>query len=716
MPGKIVLDPSKENTTDPGCLEVTEELDFLRNINTSEVLFIRGRFLCDWALDVALARGWNYSRLTAPSSELRQACPTLSEEGAKLFLSRFGELDKRIRPISLWKLSITRWPEIDPEGKSEVEHAWAWLLWRAKVQLDPDEQIVVTTLGDSCFPQQYPALRNAYAVADAEAAWKSIKEWLRCEPEAFGFPGRPEGKLPFWITARLQDEWKLKAIETRGTFFTALVNAGASRDILRSAAAILSAYYTRNSQYLTPEILTLVKPFQSFQDWIRLQDFLPPSDPGQPPTNLPDLFAWFSNEYLNYRLRNTGTAEYSCRIRDLGREFGLWYLRFYSNARTGGAGRDIMSWSKTAKVAAEAGYVKLLIVLDGMGYIDAKQVTTFIADASRRLSLDDSELVLAPLPTVTHFAKPALMAGVTPVQAFEETEIGSIETRDPAVITALNQAQPADVVIWSVLEPDKTYHKPLDSQTLAFEVEARLQSIARRIARIVDEVHDSKKMRVYITTDHGRLLSVSTRSHDVPIGMKPHGRAAWGPVSLPFDSDGIYVDGELAFIDAARFGLPETAAMVLSEDAFFTADGKTGRESFTHGGVFPEEVLIPWLQFTRDRAPLKIIIRITGHGISGASGRMRLEVNNTSDVRIEVMQLHLSFSSVPLDIKMAVSPLTRLGSDWTVASWPQKNELPAILATVICGLPTGERETYRVIPEFTVDEMYSRDTILDDLL
>ena len=447
-----------------------------------------------------------------------------------------------------------------------------------------------------------------------------------------------------------------------------------------------------------------------------MRDLLPPSDPGPHPTNLADLFTWFSNEYLNYRLRNSAALDYPDRIQDIGREFGLWYLKFYSNARTGGAGCELMSWSKTAKLAAEPGYVKLLIVLDGLGYIDAKEITEFVSSASRRLLLDDVDLLFAPLPTVTHFAKAALMAGVTPVQAFEENDIGAIETRDPDVIKALNEAELGDVVIWSILEPDKTYHKPLDAQTLKFEVEGRLRSIARRIARIADEVQDTRKLRLFITTDHGRLLSISRRSNPVPKGMEAHGRAAWGNVLVPFDSDGIYVDGTLAYIDAARFGLPVTAAIVLSEDAFLTSDGKTGLESFTHGGVFPEEVLIPWLQFTRDRAPVSITIRLTGHGVAGASGKMRLEVNNTSDVRVEVLQVHLSFSNIPLNTKIDVAPLTRSGAEWTLANWPQKNELPTIQATIICAMPTGEREVYRVAPEFTVEEMYSRETVLDDLL
>jgi hypothetical protein len=256
----------------------------------------------------------------------------------------------------------------------------------------------------------------------------------------------------------------------------------------------------------------------------------------------------------------------------------------------------------------------------------------------------------------------------------------------------------------------------LEAQTLAYEVEGRLRSIAKRIARIVNEVEDTQKLRVLITTDHGRLLSSSRRIHNVPKDMQAHGRAAWGMSSAPFDSDGIHVEGDIAFIDPGRFGLPEAASIVISDDAFLTSDGRTGVESFAHGGVFPEEVLIPWIQLTRDRQPLRLTLNLTGSGMAGAAGKLRLKISNTSDVRVEILQVQLSFSDTPLNTNVSVAPFAGSTIEWTIADWPQKSDLQNLQAAVLCAVPSGEREVFRITPEFTVEEMYSRETILDDLL
>ena len=716
MSAEVVLDPHSENLVEPGLLEVRDEITFLKYVNSPVPLFIHGHVLCDWAADVARARGWQISWRSAPSLELLRICPSLSPEQARAFLTRVGSLHGLKRPLSLLDLGIAKWPEIDPSGKSEAEQAWSWLLWKARADLAPEEQVFAVSLGSAFQIEDTPALRLVFAATDVDQAWRILKEWLCCDRSRLDLPSCPATKLPAWALARLEDEWRIRAVQTRGSFFGELVEAGAPRLVLKTAGSVIFAYYRNNPEYLSQESLGLIKAYLRVQEWQTLQDLLPTSDPGSPPTTVPEVFTWFSKRYLKFRLWKGQTSGHLDRTREIGREFGLWYLKFYSNARAGGAGGELMSWSRTAELAKASGSVNLLIVLDGLGYADAQQITDFISDETARLSLDGIELLFAPLPTITRFAKPSLMAGVTPVQAFEEEEIGSIEKRDPDVVTALNAATPGTLIIWSLLEPDETYHKPHDVQTLRYEVEGRLRSIAQRVTRIVNDVHDGQKLRVFITTDHGRLLSVSRRAHEVPPKMKAHGRAAWGPASVPFDNDGIFVDGALAYVDAERFGLPEPAAIVLADTAFLTSDGRTGTESFPHGGVYPEEVLIPWIEFTRDRGPVSLSVRLTGHGVAGAAGQVRLEVTNASDVRIEIVQLYLYPLNVRIGTSVNVRPFKRAGIEWTLLNWPQRKDLASLEATMTYAMPTGERQSHRVVPEFAVDEMYSRETILDDLL
>ena len=136
MAHNVVLDPSGENILEPGHVEIRDELSFLKSVNDSGCFYIRGKYLCDWASDVARARGWKHVWRNAPSVELCQQCPSLSDVAAREFISRFSDATLIERPISLLQIATLRWPELDPEGKSAGEQAWTWLLWRAKAHLD----------------------------------------------------------------------------------------------------------------------------------------------------------------------------------------------------------------------------------------------------------------------------------------------------------------------------------------------------------------------------------------------------------------------------------------------------------------------------------------------------------------------------------------------------------------------------------------------------
>jgi hypothetical protein len=524
--------------------------------------------------------------------------------------------------------------------------------------------------------------------------------------------------MPAWVVERLETEWKVLAVHSRGGFFHELLDAEAPRFILKPAAAVCSKYYRNNPEALSPDIVRLMNPYLSLQDWELLQSLLPATDPGPNPPTLAEVCDWFVQQYLPYRARNRNRTEYSDRICVLAREFGLWCLRFYARAIAGGPGGSLLSWSRTAELENNSSSVNLLVVLDGLGFTDAKQVTQYITDEIPRLSMDRLEIVLSPLPTITYFAKPALTRGVSPAQAFEDAEIGVIKTRDGDVATALDRAHAGTLIIWSLLEPDKTYHTRLEEQALRSEVSGRLLSITQRLARIIEKVSDRQKLRVILTTDHGRLLSTSQRACQVPAGMVAHGRAAWGEASVPFDREGIYVDGDVAYLNAERFALPDGkhAAVIMSDAAFLMSDGRSGVESFPHGGVFPEEVLIPWAEFTRDRGPLRISFNISGSGMAGALGHVRLNVINTSEIQVEVVQLVIPALGAPFSISLKVAPFKDGDVQLPVAKWPAAKELHDIEAVVTYVLPTGDRQTARTVASLTAEEMYKRDTTLDDLL
>ena len=145
----------------------------------------------------------------------------------------------------------------------------------------------------------------------------------------------------------------------------------------------------------------------------------------------------------------------------------------------------------------------------------------------------------------------------------------------------------AQLYIWRVQEPDRTYHKHNGSGTLLRDVEAQLDAAANKIVDLVDQVPDELSLQIIVATDHGRLLGKSTRRIAVPPGMISHGRAAWGDAGRSFDASGYIIEDEIVYLHGVRFGLTQDVAVALNQDTFRTNDGKGGTEVYPHGGLFP---------------------------------------------------------------------------------------------------------------------------------
>jgi hypothetical protein len=199
--------------------------------------------------------------------------------------------------------------------------------------------------------------------------------------------------------------------------------------------------------------------------------------------------------------------------------------------------------------------------------------------------------------------------------------------------------------------------------------------------------------------------------------MKAHGRAAWGACDVRFDKGGYLVDGDLAYLDSARFGLPgrQVYAVIVSDQAFVTIDGRGGNEPFPHGGLFPEEVLVPWLEFTRDRAPFTVEVALRGKGEEGKAGRGVLTVVNLGYVPIKLVGLTTDMSGTRVVLYEKVGALDKRSIDVVLPKWPSRQELESLEMCLTYELPDGQPVRREFPPELETESIYTKPDILGEL-
>jgi hypothetical protein len=349
--------------------------------------------------------------------------------------------------------------------------------------------------------------------------------------------------------------------------------------------------------------------------------------------------------------------------------------------------------------------------LDGLPIWDAEDFAGKVSANIDRLQLQQKTYRFAPLPTVTEFAKDALLKGVPPHLAPQYKPLGSLLAENDLSIQQLEDHHPGDLIFWCVGQPDAAYHFGTEAQREE-RICAELDIILHRLHDIVENIAPQLALQIIVTTDHGRLLNPrSPRRLSLPKGMQAHGRIAWGKVDRQFDESGFLVDEEAGWIavHGERFGMSYDMLIAWGEDS--SQNENPGYESYPHGGLFPEEVIVPWFVFERDAQPPTLFVTITGKGEAEGTGIMNVQIRNQGRIALKCLEIALSHGACVTG-DWPVPPLEEVYFNVSLKPWPAKNDLATLKANLLFQQPSGKTFTVKTSPSFEVAILYDRDESL----
>jgi hypothetical protein len=708
---------------------VDSEASFLLGVAKNGALQVLGQALCRWAETLCRARSWPFVSVQPVYADLIAHCPGLSAEHARILVEQLGGpnrvLEQPLQTLTLLETLLGQGPW---DLRPSPTHAAEWLLWLADAQpMEAARALLDQQAGLWALDASTEAERLAYAVTDGGSAHTLLCTWLCID----GIDTRPAGIGVF--PARLPDPWLHKA---RCSWRTQLADKGIAAvdhlvdaplpDELREVAADECAlWFAAHAPAATRDAIRKIEPYLADDRIRRLRALSPPDDPGLPPTDYADVTRWFRERYLRWRLWQTEHGEVAAanRAKEIGQHFALWYLEFYGAALASGDSLLAPARSRhLADMRRAPEEVLFWVILDGLHLEDAGLIEQAVAKEPR-LTLVVSDIVGAALPTVTEFAKEAVIRGLPPVRAREPSAPslfpGCIDiASNRAPIERLRGAKRGDVFLWRPADPDETYHRSADRANVLSSARAKVRAIAENLVEAALAVPNDLGLAVVITTDHGRLLGGGERSHAVPAGMEAHGRAAWGPSHKAYPASGFLVDEERmeAWLHRDRFGLPTDCAVVLDEDSFLAAGEKRGTAEFAHGGLFPEEILLPWIEVGRDYVPPALLCTLTGTARSGAEGEVSLRVVNPGGVRVSIMSIELRTGQrvQRIEIGQEVGAHNNLDHGFQLDRWPTKADLARASATLSCTLPAGSAFTLSADVQLDSEEYYTRSLDLED--
>lgn len=708
-----------------GYILVTTEIDFLRVATENRPLHIRGDRLCSWAEAFFNARDIRYQVTPSYLKELRSLLPALSSAQISALIDLLGpKLETLPRPLDINSLVNAVAPHSLWYESPSLQHLASWLLWLAD---DQDNIEIISPLIESKITrwqtEDLPFDSQLYSIRSKEAACESLCAWLGIfDRDIFSIKEEFPLEVPVSYQEKARQVWRERIIETKGNEFSVIANQRIPFSLKGIAANEAYEYYLYHPNDLDSVQLEGLIPYLRSKQISKLRTVLPPAIPSELPNDPDAVIEWYLQEYLPYReWQSSSPSEEGKRaINQSARQFELWYLETYPRGLNGSSLHRHLSFNKINQIECPENCLTLVIILDGMHVIDSRILLQNVRSQTQRISITSEDYVYAPIPTVTRFAKEALLKGVPPDRAQEYEPIGMILPEKYSPAQRLSNAEDGKIYIWRVMEPDNTYHHKNNSENLLHDVEGRLAAEALKIKEIVETIPDDRILQIILTTDHGRLLSETLKTVNVPSNMESHGRAAWGKSPVPFEDGPYCVQDDVAYLMGESYGMLSDIALPMDESAFKDNSDRTGSELFPHGGIYPEEVILPWIVLARDLAQPDAIITITGNGRARREGNFKVVVNNKSDIELALVEIRVSLrmgTVIPLKFDFHIPPRSQERKEIPYEGWPSPGDLQNVKTVARVRLPNQMVFEYPVEATITSEDIYIRpkDNILEDM-
>jgi len=517
--------------------------------------------------------------------------------------------------------------------------------------------------------------------------------------------------VPTGILKEIKSEWMKRLIESDGVYFEKMLTFPLPVALRQELAQLAFEFFQQNPKYLTREFIRQLQPYLADHKLRALEEHLPPSEPYLLPVQEQDVLDWFQDQYLPYRRWQVhfGNEQDQEKAQSHAQAFADWYLKRYPQwlLKPGW-----LSFQRTADLRkTHQDKLTLCVILDGLPAWDAEDFARTISVKIGRLELQQKAYCFAPLPTVTEFAKDALLKGVPPRLASEYPPLGNVLSDNVSPRHELENHRPGDLIFWRIGQPDAAYHFEANIKREK-RVRAELETILQTIQEVVESLPSEFLLQIIITTDHGRLLnSKSPRRLLAPEWMQAHGRVAWGRIDRQFSENGFSIDENAGWVavHGERFGMTYDMLIAWGEDCFQNA--QTGNESYPHGGLFPEEVIVPWFVFERDFQSPKLSVTISGKGEAECIGTMQVKITNLGRIALRCLTITLSHG-IQVSGHWDVPPLQETQFSVSLNPWPVKADLTTLKATLLLQQPSGRTFTVETAPSLEVVALYERDESL----
>lgn len=422
-------------------------------------------------------------------------------------------------------------------------------------------------------------------------------------------------------------------------------------------------------EYLTPALLQQIeqrfRPIKTTIEHIliKMRRMLRPEYPQVPQTfwEVSEWLNWIINSYMPYYSWLDAQARREPAIANYAFMFADWFYDHFIEIKNGMPQHFAFNalYQERERMLQEQA-ISLIVIVDNLNftYFDELKQQFYQQD----FALEEVRPVLSLLPTATDVCKAALIAGQGDQMDFYNARYSNLvtDTWNPLLqgkkakywhnIGELQKERNFDpdcsLYFLNYLPIDEALHKDdRDSgRTHAEEIHGYLASLAKDIATFAKRFQIENCLTVYIISDHGStripqdIVNVIDKKFFKGLTLEAHHRF------IPLADDKF----------AGLQQVAESQCYLLDRHTFKTNNNyliarqyyrfkETQENFYIHGGLTPEEVVVPFARFTRKPVtPLPPTLRLlTSEFRYAVKSKVLLELGNPNAFPLEALSVRL---------------------------------------------------------------------------
>lgn len=397
-----------------------------------------------------------------------------------------------------------------------------------------------------------------------------------------------------------------------------------------------------------------------------LLDKIPPVRPLNPSRSWPlnEWMKWAVNEYLPYRFWLEEQNQEDAEIADFASEFSDWFYEHLVELKAQHQTSFVSATLNRVHSSAPQSTFVFLLVIDNFNFKHARYVISLFAQRGFSHS-GDLAPTLAMVPTATEISKKCLFAAQPEYSDLCRARYENlVELVWPQVIDgrrfiyvpnveALSSVDITNArgIVLNYMPIDTSLHKDENEIGMSHSEEIRLY--LDRLVEILVQAIERLRLKdvvVCIASDHGST-KIPAGAHNIIDQKYYQGKAvnrhhryidiSDAKASNPIDYD----NANCYVIQRTRHGTDKSYLIARKYYRFID----TNESIYVHGGLTPEEVIVPFLSFVPQPVSAESpIIHLLSDVIRfSVRSNLGIEIANPNSLAIENLELNVAESDIP---------------------------------------------------------------------